>query len=858
MIRGGMLGYVVRTLVHRVRSEAALFLLTLASVAIGVASVVAIQLIHQSAIASFAAGMRAVDGDVDLSIVPDGPFLDDSAWRIAISDPGVEAALPILDFSVRVRPSSKGPEGSLRAKGLYLDVIATDLTLAQKIPYRGDAPNVRDLVAGANAIALTDTLAENLGLIPGDLLTVSLGSRTVDLVVAGLLDLRKRSLLVSDRLVVMDIGAAQDAFGRAGELDRIDLDLVPGANAAEVANRLLPRLPPSCRLLTPKQREAQAEGLLEAFRVNLTALSFVAVFVGLFLVFSAVRAQIVRRRAEFGVLRALGATRGAVLAAALSEVAMLAGLGCALGLPLGFEAARRNIAAVSATLTNLYLLDAIAGLHAPAWLVPLALLVGVGGALLAAAPPLFESVMADPRDLLSSRVVERRVDRHAPHLAILGIGACAVAFAAYRLGLLGTKPAGFILGFVVIASLPLLMPWVFTRALARSGVRGFGIGFAARALSRRVSSAAISAAALSIAVAMLFGITLMVGSFRDTVMHWIETTFRADVYVATETIGPSQGKAGIARDVVAAIAADPAVRLVDRQRRALLWFGERRVTVLGVESNHVESEMRFPLLKPRNGEEHAVAAELAAGGTAVISEPLALKSGLDVGDAIQLPGAKGQWTLRVRGVFHDYTSEHGIVVVDEKEFDRGLGPGDVNAMGIFLHPGQRVDEVMDRWRENLPKALAITPNERIRSEALRIFDQTFLVTRLLEATALAVASLGLALGLLILAAERRAEIALYRSLGATKRQVFLLFLGKGLAIGASGIAVGALGGVALALVLVAVINYAWFGWTIDLSFPALAMARQTGTILAAIVVASLYPSLLASRETGTELSREKE
>lgn len=843
-----MIGYLLRGWAARARAEAALLLLTLASVALGVASVVAIQILHKSAIASFAAGMEAVEGEVDLSIVGAGPCLDESVWRVAIRDPAVALALPVLDLTVRARGKNRN----------YLDLLATDLTYAANLPWSGDAPPLVTIFSRPRFVALTVSMARELGVGIGDVITVSLGSRLVDLEVGGLLDLSRRSQLAGDRLAIVDIAFAQEAFDRLGELDRIDLRLREGSDVEAARQRLTAILPASARILTPKQREAQAEGLLAAFRVNLTALSFVSVLVGMFLVYSAVRAQVVRRREEFGLLRALGATRSAVVGLALAEVALLATLGCGIGIPLGFEAAERNVAAVSGTLQNLYLLDAIAGLSTPWWLVPLALVVGIGGALLAAGPPLFDVARADPRALLSARAVERRIDRLAPRLAVLGLAILLVSFSAYATFFVGARAAGFVLGIAVIAALPLLLPFSFTRVFAPLGRSGFGIGYAARSLSRRVSTGVVAAAALTTAVSMLFGITLMVGSFRDTVMHWIRTAIRADVYVATDTYSQSQGDAGIDESIVSRIVSDPSVVAIDRQRKDSIWLGERRVTLMGIDADLPGGEVRFPLLDARSPVE--IMERLSGGGVALISEPLAIKAGLGVGSRVELPARDGSstWSVDVIGVYHDYTSEHGIVIVDLAEYERGMGQGAVNSIGAYVRAGVDVESLVDTWREEFAESVTLTPNERLRAEALRIFDQTFVVTRLLEATALAVAALGLALALLILAAERRAEIALYRSIGATRSQVFSLFLGKGLAIGGAGLALGTAGGVLLAFVLVHAINRAWFGWTIELSFPFRAMGQQTVTILVAVFVASLYPAWIAARESGADLSRDRE
>jgi putative ABC transport system permease protein len=121
---------------------------------------------------------------------------------------------------------------------------------------------------------------------------------------------------------------------------------------------------------------------------------------------------------------------------------------------------------------------------------------------------------------------------------------------------------------------------------------------------------------------------------------------------------------------------------------------------------------------------------------------------------------------------------------------------------------------------------------------------------------LVLAVAGIALSLLVLARERAAETALLRALGATRAQVFLLFLGRGAGLALFGLALGAVGGAGLALVLVEVVNPAWFGWSLGLALPAGALAAQAAAILAAAVLASAGPALRASRTPAAELSRE--
>ncbi len=254
----------------------------------------------------------------------------------------------------------------------------------------------------------------------------------------------------------------------------------------------------------------------------------------------------------------------------------------------------------------------------------------------------------------------------------------------------------------------------------------------------------------------------------------------------------------------------------------------------------------------------AAAAMRALGqGAALVSEPLARKARLAAGGTVTVRGSAGEVAWRIAGVYRDYGSEAGAILVDLGAFARAFGPGAPSNAALYLAPGADVDATVSRLRAALGgRAVTVRSNRALRAEVLDLFEQTFAVTRLLQVMGLVIAAAGVTLSLLVIARERRAELALYRALGATRAQLFAVFLGRGLGIGAVGLALGAAGGGALALVLVDAVNPAFFGWTIGLHVPWRALGGQALAILLAAAAASLYPAVAASRTPAAELSRD--
>jgi putative ABC transport system permease protein len=241
-----------------------LFVLTVLGVALGVASVLSIQILNQNALAAFEGSMHAVSGDADLSVLGRMPTFPDS---------------------------------------LYVDVMGFDFFAPVRVPWKGGSPgDISQVLAQVGWAAFTPKLADQMGWSVGDSVKVYSGSRAVWLHTGALVDFQKLSPLASPKMVVMDIAQVQHLLGRSGQIHQVDIVVKDQMRVSEVQLRLQEKLGPSVQVVTPQQRTKQTEGLISAFRLNLTALSLISLFVGLFLVYSSTQASLVRRRAEFGML----------------------------------------------------------------------------------------------------------------------------------------------------------------------------------------------------------------------------------------------------------------------------------------------------------------------------------------------------------------------------------------------------------------------------------------------------------------------------------------------------------------------------------------------------------------------------
>ena len=425
--------------------------MTLLGVAVGVASVVSIQVLNQGALLAFEGSMQAVSGQADLSVLGTTPSFDESLYGRVLEDPAVTGAWPLVRVDVAVAGRND----------LFLDVVGFDIFAPVRYPLTGmtgpeDSTNlVVDALSVPGWIAVTPGLAASEGWSLGDTLTVSSGSRLALLTIGALVDFQKYEPMAPSRLAVMDISQAQGLLARKGRIHQIDLTLADGIDVPIATARLQKTLGPGVRVLSPEQRRQDTRGLLAAFRLNLTALSLISIFVALFLVLTSIQASLVRRRGEFGLLRSLGATRGQVMTLVLAEAGALGLLGVLVGIPLGYFIALMNIDTVSATLTSIYVIDGLEKMTLPVEVVLLGIAVGLLGAMGAAVLPAVDISRRDTVQLMSPVALHRRTGKWAGRLALLALATALVATIWFALPRIGTAPRRVRLRFFDDARPPL-------------------------------------------------------------------------------------------------------------------------------------------------------------------------------------------------------------------------------------------------------------------------------------------------------------------------------------------------------------------------------------------------------------------
>ncbi|MBI3607084.1 MAG: ABC transporter permease [Nitrospirae bacterium] len=826
--------------------------LTMVGIALGVALYVAIRLCNDSVSASFRDTMSALSGAATLEVVGGQEGLDEAVYATVAETPGVTAVAPIIQRTVALE---REPSVSLTIVGI--DPFSEAAFRADELD-GGPTDPAEPFLLDPTAVLLTRSFAHRHGLAVGQTIRVVDEDRAVTLTVAGLLPPGRLARAQGGGIALMDIASAQWTLGRLGTLDRIDILTDPAA-VDTVSAALQRRLPAGLTLQRPERRLAHAERVVRSFQVNLTALSGIALLVGLFLIYNTMTYAWLRRRAEIGLLRALGVTRRRLFALLAAESLAFGAVGGLIGVPLGALLAWAALGTVSRTVEALYQ-------GAPAQTIALTpalaaegLALGCAVAVVAAMIPIWEALHTVPREVLHAGWVERRRHLHAGPLAVAGLGWFALAAWAAQAGPVNGIPLfGYAAALFVVLGGTCLAP-LAGLALARVvDPLALRLGWveariAGGTLASTPGRTAVAAGALMTALAMMVSVIVMVGSFRRTVERWIAETISADMFVtpaARAAVGPS---AHFPDDsVVTVLRAVPGVAAVDPYRQIPIQYSGHPILVSARDLTLVAQ--RSTVLFER-GDPPEMLRQMAAGAGVAVSEVLARSHGLRAGGVITLPAPAGPVTFPIVGVFFDYATDGGRVLMDRSAFSSHWKDSGVTAAAVYLDPGADIENV----RTAITRALTplhrvtMTSNRELKREVLEVFDQTFAITRALDLVALAVAMLGVANTVLAIVLERRREIGVLRALGTTRRQIGRIVVCEAGLIGLVGTVLGAATGFGVALILIRVVNVQSFGWTIRFWWGPTEVLAAAGLAFAAALAAGWLPARHAARSPLVEV-----
>lgn len=803
--------------------------LSAAAVALGVAVVLAIELAGNAAAGSFRSSMETLAGDADFEVTATGGVPPEALTQLAMLPQSLKLDPRIEDYAV--------------IAGRQRTVPLIGIDLLANWPDSGDTQRAesRELTRADSVWAGRD-----LGYRAGDRVRLVINDRENEYTVRGVLGER------SGEAIVMDLSEATQVLGRRGELDRI---------LVQTGGKPLLKTPPGVTVEPFGSRTSENRRMLAAFRWNLRVLSYIALVVGAFLIYNTISVSVVRRRAEIGIVRALGATRAGVLLAFLGEAACFGLFGGLAGIALGRLMASSAVGLVASTVGALYVSSTPAPIGLTWSIALLAVVIGSGVSILSALAPAWEAAEVPPVEAMSrgrrEHEVRMRKWRDLVIAALLGAG----AWAASRQQPLGGKPVfGYVAALLLIGAGAFAIPALVAGLSPATGAvvrRVFGVEalLAARSLAGSLRRTSVLTGALATAIAMMAAVGIMVGSFRQTVLLWMEDRLQADLYLRPAGPSGADRHPTISADLAGRIAALPEVAAVDRFRAYSIRYQGLPATLGAGEARIAGRYGKRPLLS--GADPGDIFERLIGRDNVIVSEPFANKHDVKAGDVLRLSLGGRDVRLRVLDIYYDYSNERGYIIMDRGTLLRYLPDPAPSNVAVYLRTGVP----LDAGRRAVEQAVAgrkvmVFTNRALREEAIEIFDRTFAITYALEAVAVFVAVMGVAGALLALVIDRRREFGLLRFLGGSRDQVRRVILFEAAMLGLLANVAGMILGLLLSLLLIFVINKQSFGWTIQFHWPVAVLLGALTLVYAATIMSGLYPARVATRMNPIEVIHE--
>ncbi len=797
--------------------------LSILGVSLGVALLTGIELATSSASLGLQESLRQITGRSTHQIRTTAGSVAERLYR-ELRLAGFRRIAPVIEGRIRV--------GGSTATLLGIDIFAES---AFRNLIGGTANFDRGGLLLPNTGLLSPELSRRLALNPGD--TFETETLLGDVATVRMIGVLPGAVGGgSGDLLVADLATAQTVLGRIGELDRIDVRIRHPAELEAIRSLLRGEV-----LVATDVRSNALLQLSRAYDINLFAMGLLGLLVAGFLIFNSVTLSVLKRYTSIAVLRGLGVTRRAVFAMVTAEAACIGLGGALLGVPLGYALSHKLLELLQGAKGDGYFATTAVQIHISGWALLVIGGLGVSLAVVAAVLPALYASRVPPALAGSRAPIEQTSRRLARPLAIAGLlllvaGAALNSLSSQNLllGYVGMlmKLFGYALAipFALLGFSRLLKPILayFAGAIGE---------LSARNLAAHLSRNVVAVAALTVAMATTLGFEIMLTSFRGSVEQWVERTMEAELYV----LAPRQN--------------------VDWR---LTLPGDIRTRLSSVEGVAHTSAGRWVPVEHERGPTRILALDLPEGlagfefvdgrpdfqafqssEVVFVSESLAYRFDLAIGDGLELATPGGKHDFEVQGIFRDYRTERGFIAMSLATYRRWWGDESIGSVGLFLAPGTSlagVQDAVDLVLEGYNRSIATRATHEIRRLTLRVFDQTFLITELLRQLIVAIAVLGVIGALMALSVDSAREHAILRVLGLTPWQLFgfvcMHSVMLGLVAGLLALPLGAI----VAADLIDVINLRSFGWGMAMVVPVTAPIVALASAVAAALAAAIVPA----------------
>jgi putative ABC transport system permease protein len=825
--------------------------LIVASIALGVATLVATQVLNTTMSRAAAAAGRPVDGLADFVVMNGEVGVAAELAPVVAAVPGVRSATPLILEHV-VLPDLDQRSALLVGVALSVDRLADN---PWGIEYRITDP-LRLFQQGRQPVFVGKQLAADLSRALPEAKTLRLlaaGEAQTLPLWAGIVDAHGVAASLGGNVIYMDITAAARLVGKPGLVSRLDVALDPSADRGMVRRAIAEALGSRAVVSTPEAQDQAIHRAMSGLQIGFSVCGAGALVIGLFLVYNALAVNVTERRHEIGILRSLGATRSQVCFLFLGEAALLGLLGAALGIPFGIGLAHKGLGPMEQVFNDLFMTVNIREL-AITW--PVILVAGAAGlatALLAAVVPALRASAEEPAEAVRQTPPRDRLRRVllqvACSLLLLASGAACLMLRSLLPPRLGTHGCLILLVLGMLLLVPLCAA-LLARGLQPLARRWLGIEgrLAADNLVRAPGRTGLVITALAAGVGMVVQTAGVIASNERVILGWLDDTIKADLFVtAGSPVGGNQTiplKADLGRQMVEG---DPRLQAALPARFRHVEYNDRKVLLIVLDGRGFFEASRPRGLVPR----HEMYLRLGEPGIPriLVSENFAALYGAMAGDRLTLRAARGPLEVEVAGVVEDYSWNLGSILIDRAHYRQHFEDSLVDVFDVFLQPGADPeaarDDLLRRW--GAQHALVILTRRELQGRIQEIIGRLYRIAYAQELVVGIVAALGVVTALLVSVMQRRSELGILRAIGATQGQVLRSVLAEAALMGAIGALLGVLLGVPIEWYILRIVLFEEAGFRFAVSIPWLEATAIVGVALATATLAGLGPAIQTLR-----------
>ncbi|MBE2280646.1 MAG: FtsX-like permease family protein [Ignavibacteriaceae bacterium] len=819
-------------------------------VAIGVFIALSVDIANESSGKAFQLSVSYLKGESTHQIInPAGNLPVDLYVSLRRTFPKLKSA-PVIENEIKL-------ENGTKAVFIGIDPFR-DSPFRNLISF--DPKNNQDLSAlysVPGAVFISEGIAANLGVNISDSISFICNGKLEHGIVFGILKNKSGEKNYSfENIIVTDISNAQHILGVKDQLTRIDIksENLPVGFADFVSKNY-----PQTWIVQTNSATEAAESMTKAFKQNLFAMSLLAMIVGLFLIYSTINFLVVKRGREYTLMRLMGVTQKEIKNLVLNEVFFIAALGTSIGLITAISLSTFFIEAVSSTISDLYYSNAVSVKEVSVFSIVKALLIGLLTPLIAGLFPAGNAskislVLSSRRSLIDS-TTQKSVPVYTRFALLCFIVAGMLLYFAGKIIFLS-----YFAALLVIIGFGLLTPFtvIFTTGKfleltrERSSTR---FRLAISGLKSHLKRTVVSLTALAVAVAAFIGVATMISGFRTTVVTWLEDALKADIFVSAPSIVSRRNVAVLDKEILMKLSEYNGVKYADFYSELEQVSDSKIVNVFGAKINPANYS-RFKFL---SGGGNKMWDDYVEGKSTMVTETFAFNNNLKIGDSIFIGSQSLGRFFQIGGIYYDYSSENGHAAVDFDVLESIYGELKISGIGLYLNNPESADKIASEIKSGFNDImLNVRTNKEIKDYSIAIFDRTFIIANLLQFFAVVVAFIGIFSSLTAIQLENGRELATYRALGFTKKDLFKLInyqnLLKGLLAGLLSIPLGLL----LSFILIFVINKNSFGWTLQFKPDFLLYLQAILVSVFSAFIAGIYPAVKMAKVNPAEALKDED